>query len=72
MLPNKVYDVLRMFTIIIPAVGTFYFALAEIWNLPYGEQVTATCAAATALLAALLKISSVKYAKSLEEEGEDD
>ena len=71
MLPNKIYDVLRMFTIIIPAVGTFYFALSEIWNLPYGEQVTATCAAATALLAALLKISSVRYAKLQEEENDD-
>lgn len=64
---NTMYDILRIIQIIIPAAGTFYFALANIWGLPYGEQITATCAAATALLGALLKISSVKYQKSLEE-----
>ena len=67
---NKMYDILRIVQIIVPAFGTFYFALANIWGLPYGEQITATCAAVAALLGALLKISSVKYAASLEEESD--
>lgn len=63
---NRMYDILRIVQIIVPAVGTFYFALAGIWGLPYGERITATCAACTALLGALLKISSVRYNKALE------
>jgi len=63
---NRMYDILRIVQIIVPALGTFYFALANIWGLPYGEQITATCAAFTALLGAILKISSVRYNKALE------
>lgn len=67
MISNRAYDILRIVQIIVPAAGAFYYTLANIWGLPYGEQITATCAAAAALLGALLKISSVKYAASLEE-----
>ena len=36
---NKVYDILKFIAqIVLPAIGTLYFALAGIWNLPYGEQ----------------------------------
>lgn len=67
---NQTYDVLRIVQIIIPAVGAFYFALAGIWGLPYGEQVTATCAAAVTLLGVLLKVSSVRYSRTMDEESE--
>lgn len=68
---NKVYDILRIVQIIVPAVGTFYFAVANIWGLPYGEQITATCAALVTFLGVCLKISSVKYARGLAEESEE-
>lgn len=64
---NKTYDILRIVQIIVPAIGAFYFAVANIWGLPYGEQVTATCAALVTLLGVCLKISSVRYARGLEE-----
>ena len=37
-LDNKTYDILKFIAqIVLPAVGTLYFALAGIWNFPYGE-----------------------------------
>ena len=43
---NKTYDVLKWIAMyLLPAVGTLYFALAGIWNLPYGEQIVGTITA---------------------------
>lgn len=61
---NKIYDILKFIAqIILPALGTLYFALARIWNFPYGEQVVGTIAAIDAFLGAILGLSSVKYYK---------
>lgn len=62
MLSNKMYDILKYVAqIVLPAIGTFYFALAQIWGLPYGEQIVGTITAVDALLGALLGISSAQY-----------
>lgn len=59
---NRTYDVLKFIAqILLPALGTLYFALASIWNLPYGEQVVGTISAVDAFLGALLGISTKKY-----------
>lgn len=59
---NKVYDVLKWIaTLLLPALGTFYFTLASIWNLPYSEQVVGTIMTVDALLGVLLGISSASY-----------
>ena len=59
---NKTYDVLKYITqIIIPAVGTLYFALAGIWGFPYGEQVVGTLTAIDTFLGVCLGISSKQY-----------
>lgn len=35
---DKTYNVLKwMAQLLLPAMGTLYFALASIWHLPYGE-----------------------------------
>ena len=61
---NKTYDILKFIAqIVLPAVGTFYFALASIWGLPYGEEIVGTITAVDALLGALLGISTVNYNK---------
>ena len=62
---NKLYDILTNIAIIVlPALGTFYFALAGIWNFPYGEQIVGTITALDAFLGALLKISTDTYNRS--------
>lgn len=64
---NKVYDALKWIAqIFLPAVGTLYFALAQIWNFPYAEQIVGTITAVDAFLGVLLGISSNQYYKSLE------
>ena len=41
---NKLYDVLKFIAqIVLPALGTFYFAIASIWGLPYAEQIVGLC-----------------------------
>ena len=59
---NRVYDVLKYIAqIVLPALGTLYFALSSIWGLPYGEQIVGTITAVDAFLGALLKIQSDAY-----------
>ena len=62
---NKIYDVLKWIAQYgLPALGTLYFALAGIWNLPYGEEVVGTITAIDAFLGVLLGISTAQYNKS--------
>lgn len=61
-LNNKVYDVLKWIAqILLPALGTLYFALGKVWDLPYVEGVTGTIVALDTFLGAILGISSVSY-----------
>ena len=59
---NKTYDILKYITqILLPALGTLYFALAGIWGFPYGEQIVGTLTAIDMFLGVCLKISSDNY-----------
>ena len=61
---NKVYDVLKWIALILlPALGTLYFALAKIWGLPYATEIVGTISAVDAFLGALLQISTNQYNK---------
>jgi hypothetical protein len=61
---NKVYDILKWIAqILLPAVGTLYFALAQIWGFPYAEQIVGTITAIDCFLGALLGISTAMYKK---------
>lgn len=64
---NKIYDVLKWIAqILLPALGTLYFAIASIWNLPYAEEIVGTITAIDCFLGALLGISSMKYKENNE------
>lgn len=64
-LPNKVYDVLKYLAqIVLPSIATLYLALAGIWNLPFGEQISGTIMAIDTFLGVLLGISSANYNKN--------
>ena len=63
-LDNKTYDVLKWIaTIVLPALGTLYFALAGICNFPLGEQIVGTITAIDTFLGVLLGISTATYNK---------
>lgn len=66
-LSNKWYDRLKFLAqVVLPAAGTLYFALAQIWGLPFGEQIVGTLTAIDAFLGALLGISTAQYRKGAE------
>lgn len=61
---NKTYNILKWgITVVLPAIGTFYATLGDIWGLPYVEQVPATILAVVTLGSAILGVSSIQYAK---------
>lgn len=63
-LSNQVYDCLKFIAqILLPAIGTLYFALAKIWGLPYAAEIVGTISAVDAFLGALLGISTMQYNK---------
>ena len=59
---NRTYDILKYIAqIVLPALGTLYFALAGIWGFPYGEQIVGTITAVDTFMGVVLKISSDNY-----------
>lgn len=67
LLSNKTYDILKWIAqIALPALGALYFGLAQIWGLPYGEEIVGTITVVDAFLGALLKISTEQYNNNAE------
>ena len=65
---NKLYDILKWIDLIVlPALGTAYAGLAQIWGFPYPEEITGTIMVICTLLGALLGISNARYYKGLGE-----
>ena len=63
---NSTYNFIRFLAeIAISAIGTLYFAITEIWGLPYGQQVVATCAALSTFLGIFTEWQRYKYNNSL-------
>lgn len=59
---NKTYDILKWIAqILLPAIGTLYFALASIWGFPYAEQIVGTITAVDTFLGVILGISTKMY-----------
>ena len=70
-LDDRIYQVLKYICQIgLPALGTFYFTLAQILNLPNAEQVVGVIAAITTLLGTLLGISTYNYNKGISDGNE--
>lgn len=68
-LTNKTYDILKWIAqILLPALGTLYFALSKIWGFPFATEVVGTIAAIDTFLGAILGISTMNYNKTNEEE----
>ena len=62
---DKLYDALKWVAqLLLPAIGTLYFALAGIWGLPYAEAIVGTITAVDTFLGALLGISAIRYNKT--------
>ena len=67
---NNTYDKLKWIAqILLPALGTLYFALSKVWGLPYATEIVGTVTAIDAFLGAVLGISTSQYNKSAESGG---
>ena len=65
MLGDRAYDMLKKSTtVVLPAVGALYFALAQIWHLPKAEEVIGSIAAVNTFLGVLLHASTKSYNSS--------
>lgn len=61
-LSNRLYDALKTVALIIlPALGTFYVAIASVWGLPSANEVSATIVALVAFLGVIIKIGDASY-----------
>lgn len=66
---NRLFDILRtLCEIVIPAIGTLYFALAKIWALPYGTEIVGTCAAIATFLGALIGVNRASYNSGMKDQ----
>jgi hypothetical protein len=64
---NSTYDILKYIAqIVIPAIGVLWFTVAQIWSLPYGQEILGTITAIDCFLGAILGISTAVYNKKLE------
>lgn len=64
---NRTYDILKWVAqMLLPALGTLYFALAGIWGFPYGEEIVGTITAIDTFLGVVLGISTMNYNKTKE------
>jgi len=64
-LGDNAYNALKKSTtVILPAVGALYFALAQLWHLPKPEEVIGTVAAVNTFLGVVLHASTSSYNKS--------
>lgn len=69
MLNDKMYNVLKYIALIfLDAVGICYQSLADVWSLPYGDEVLKTCAILSTFIGALIGVSSYKYHKPTAQE----
>lgn len=65
MLSDRTYDLLKWISLIaLPAIGTAYGALSQIWSLPFPDEIPATIMVICTLLGALLGVSSATYYKA--------
>lgn len=71
-LANRVYDVLKwLVVIVLPAVGSLYTGLSQIWQLPYASEIPATIMVICTFLGAVLCISTAQYNKEQEDFTDD-
>lgn len=66
MITGPLYNQLKFLALVLlPALGTLYFTLSGIWDLPAGEEVVGTIVAVDAFLGVILQISSTNYNSNL-------
>lgn len=61
---SKIYDVLKYLALVVlDALGFAYSELANVWSLPYGDEIMKTCTIVSIFIGTLIGVSSYKYNK---------
>ena len=60
---DKTYDIINKAQRWLVALGVFYLAIAEIWHLPFANEVNNTVVAVGTLLATILEVATSKWQK---------
>lgn len=59
---SKLYDALKWIALVaLDASGIAYESLAQVWNLPFGNEVMKTCTVVSVFIGTLIGVSSYKY-----------
>lgn len=62
---EKVYKIIKWIVLyLLPAIGTLYFSISQIWGIPNAEQVLGTITSVTIFLSMILGLSSSAYKKA--------
>lgn len=65
LLTGRTYDAVKYVAqVVLPALGTLYFAIAQIWGLGHGDEVVGTIVAVDTFLGVSLRLSSTAYNNS--------
>jgi hypothetical protein len=65
LLSDKVYVWLKYAaSVVFPALGTLYFALAQLWHFPHSASVVGSIASVNTFLGVLLGVSTMTYNNS--------
>ena len=63
-LSNRMYDFLKWLAMfVLPALALLVQSVFSIWQIPFGEQISATIVSVNAFLGACLGISNLSYQK---------
>lgn len=70
---DKLYDTLAFIgRLVLPALGTLYFALAKLWDLPYGVEIEGSFLAVSACINTILKREYNNWLDTQMDDEEDD
>lgn len=59
---NKTYDVLKFITLqVLPPVATLVMVVFQLWEIPFGYEISETLIAIDACLGVILGISNAQY-----------
>ena len=62
---SKVYDILKWSALVfLPAFGTLFGTLSEIWGIPFGAEIAKTIVAFEFFIGAIVGISNLQYKKN--------
>ena len=62
LLSDKAYSIIKWIALIaIPVLAEAYVRLANVWNLPYAQEINETALIVTFVLGALIGVSTISY-----------